>query len=151
MNPNTLPSECCAVLGSISPDATAPGTVTTAWVPMTGFFSALALVMAGTLGANATVDAKLEQATDAAGTDAKDIDGKAITQLTQAGDDDSDSQALIDLRAEQLDSAGGFTHVRLSLTVGTAASDVGAVLQGFAPRFAPASGSNAATVAEVVQ
>lgn len=143
-------SEMAAVVGAIDPDAIAAGTQTTAWIDAKLFDRYIAIVAAGTLGASATIDAKLEQATDSAGTGAKDISGKAITQLTQAGGDD-DKQAVINLNpAADMDVAGGFTHFRLSLTVGTATSDAGAVVLGVFPKFAPASNNDASSVAEIV-
>ena len=149
MNPNILPTQRTAVVGAIDPDALSTGTYTTGWVSMADWNAVLATVMAGALGTSATLDAKIEGATDGSGTDAQDLDGKAISQLTQAGDDDSDSQALINVRADDL--SDGYTHVRLSLTVGTATSDAGALLQGFDPRHHPvATGDDATSVVEIV-
>jgi hypothetical protein len=62
-----------------------------------------------------TVDAKIQQATDASGTGAKDITGAAITQYT---DQDGSKFASIDLEAAALDLPGGFNHVQLSITGG---------------------------------
>ena len=149
-NPNILPSSQAAIVGVIDPDATAASTVTTGWVNMADFEAIQAIVMAGTLGTNATVDAKLEQATDNSGTGAKDITGKAITQLTQAGTDDSDKQAVINCRANELDIANDFDHVRLSVTVAVATSDAGAVVMGHYPHVGEASDNDLASVAEIV-
>lgn len=148
MNSNILPSDRVRVMGVIDPDVTAAGTVTTGWVSMADFGSVMAIVMAGTLGSSATVDAKLEQASDSSGTGAKDISGKAITQMTQAGTDQSDDQAIINCRSEELDVDNSFTHVRLSITVGTATSDVGGILLGLDARYEPTA--DAATVGEIV-
>lgn len=142
-------SDVAAVAGVIDPDAYAAGTVTSGWIAMKSFERLLAVVMAGDLGASATVDAKLEQAQDSAGTGVKDVTGKAIAQLTKAGTDDN-KQALINMAAEELDVANGFTHVRLSMTVGTATSDAGAVVLGFDARYAPASDADLASVDEIV-
>ena len=144
-----LPSETCTVLGVIDPDATAASTVTGDWCSLIDFGAVIAIVFAGTLGSSATVDAKLEQASDSSGTGAKDITGKSITQLTQAGTDD-DKQALFNCHSEELDVANGFNHVRLSITVATATSDVDGVVLGFAPRVSPASGNDLASVDEIV-
>lgn len=149
MTPNSLPSERAGLVGVIDPDAYAASTVTTGWVAAKNFHSFLAVITAGDLGASATIDAKLQQATSAAGAGAKDITGKAIAQLTQAGADDN-KQALINLRGEQLDVDGGFAFVRLSMTIGTATSDAGALLFGFDSRFGPATDNDATTVDEVV-
>lgn len=144
-----LPSELCAVLGTIDPDAYAASTVTSDWANAGLFQKMLAIIQVGDLGASATLDAKLQQATDSSGTGAKDITGKAITQLTQAGND-SDKQALINLDSSELDVANGFEYVRISMTIGTAASDCGALLLGFEPRFGPASDNDLASVDEIV-
>ncbi len=143
------PSDRAAIAGVVDPDAIAAGTVTTGWIAMATFEKVMAVIMAGTLGASATLDAKLEQAQDGSGTGAKDITGKAITQLTQAGSD-SDKQAIINLTAEELDVTNGFTHVRLSMTVGVATSDAGAVVLGFDARYQPASDNDLASVDEIV-
>ena len=144
-----LPSELAAVVGVIDPDANTAATYTTGWISMADFASIMAVVMAGTLGASATLDAKLEQASDGSGTGAKDITGAAITQLTQAGGD-SDKQAILQCYGEDLDLANEFTHVRLSMTVATATSDVSAVVMGMGARYGPASDHDAATVSEIV-
>ena len=143
------PSDSMVVVGAIDPDANAAATYTTGWIDMATFQTIMAIVMAGTLGASATLDAKLEQATDGSGSGVKDITGAAITQLTKAGSDD-DKQAIIQCWAEDLDLANGFTHVRLSMTVGTATSDCGAVVLGLNPRYGPASDHDAASVDEIV-
>ncbi len=144
-----LPSDRVAVVGVIDPDANAAGTLTTGWISMSDFQSVMAVVQAGTLGSNATIDAKLEQASDASGTGAKDIEGAAITQLTEAGGDD-DKQAVIYCNGEDLDLKNDFSHVRLSMTIGTANSDSSAIVLGLDPRYAPASNGDLASVAEIV-
>lgn len=150
INVNNMPSDISAVVGVIDPDATTASTVETGWVEAADFHSFLGVVFAGALGSSATVDAKIEQATDGSGSDAKDLSGSDIAQLTQAGTDQSDKQALIQFRPDDLDVDNGFTHVRLSVTVGTATSDAGGVLLGFGPRYGPASDSDAASVEEIV-
>lgn len=142
-------SDAVAVVGAIDPDAYTAATYTTGWVSVANYNAFLGVVMAGTLGASATLDGKIEQATDSSGTGAKDLTGSDITQLTQAGTD-SDKQALIQFRGEDLDLDNGFNHVRLSITVGTATSDAGALLLGCDPRSAPASDADATTVDEIV-
>jgi hypothetical protein len=62
----------------------------------------MAIVGVGVLGSSATVDAKLQQATDSSGTGVKDISGKAITQFTKVGTDDA-KQTLINLKQDDLD------------------------------------------------
>jgi hypothetical protein len=144
---NAKPNDEATLVGVIDPDAYAAAAYSTAWVDMGDYNAIQAVVMAGTLGSSATLDAKLEQATDSSGTGVKDITGKAITQLTQAGTD-SDKQAIILLRDDELDVANAFTHARLTMTVGTATSDAGAIVLGHYARYTPAA---LASVDEVVE
>ncbi len=134
-NPNIKPSSLVDVAAVINPVSQGVATVTTGWVSMALRDAVLALVQTGVLGASATVDAKLQQATDSGGTGAKDITGKAVTQLVKASNDNN--QVLINCRSDELDIANGFAFVRLSITVGTAASLISAALLGFNARYAP--------------
>lgn len=149
MTINTLPSERVAIAGVIDPDANTAAALTSDYLDMRKFGSAIAIIMAGTLGASATLDAKLVQATDSSGTGVKDITGKAITQLTQAGTDD-DKQAIINCRADELDVDNSFTHVAIVMTTAVATSDSGAILLGLDPRYAPANDNDLASVDEIV-
>ena len=142
------PSDIMAVAATIDPDAYSAGATSSDWIDMSVFNDIMAVVMAGTLGASATLDAKLEQATDSGGTGVKDITGLAITQLVKATDDDK--QAIINCSAEDLDVNNDFTHVRLTMTIGTATSDAGAVVLGSESRYGPASNNDLATVAEII-
>ncbi|GAB5506675.1 MAG: hypothetical protein Rhirs2KO_18380 [Rhizobiaceae bacterium] len=149
MNRVLRPSDEVALVGVIDPDAYAASTVTTGWIAAKNFEKFLAIIKAGDLGASATLDAKLEQAQDGSGTGAKDITGKSITQLTKAGSDDN-KQSMINLVNEELDVTNGFTHFRLSMTIGTAASDAEGEVLGLQPRYAPASDNDISTVDEIV-
>lgn len=146
---NLLPSQRAAILGVVDPDLNTAGAVATAYVDLGEVDSAMAVIMAGTLGGSGTLDAKLEQATDSSGTGKKDITGKAITQLTQAGTD-SDKQAIINVRAAELDVEGGFTHVRCEMTVAVASCDSAVLLLGFDERHGPADVNDLASVDEIV-
>ncbi len=147
MNANIKPSNAAVLAGVIDPDAYTAAAYSTGWVSMATYDAIQGIVFAGTLGASATIDAKLEQATDSSGTGVKDISGKAITQLTQAGTD-SDKQAIINCRSDELDVANSFNHVRLTVTVGTATSDMGACILGHNARYQPAT--DISTVDEVI-
>lgn len=145
---NAKQSEVSAVLATIDPISQAAGTVTTGWVSAANFERFLATVQTGVLGTSATVDAKLQQATDSSGTSAKDVTGKAITQIVKASGDNK--QALINLATSELDVSGGFGYFRLSITVGTAASLIAAKVDGVVPRFAPGSDFNQSAVVQIV-
>lgn len=146
-NPRISPSDRAVVVATIDPDAYAADTYLSDAVDMSQWQSIQAIIMAGDLGSSATLDAKLTQATTSGGT-YKDVTGKAITQLTQAGAD-SDKQAIINCRSEELDVANGYRFVKLSMTVGTATSDAGAVVLGHDGRVQP--GTDLASVDEVVR
>lgn len=148
MFPNAKGSELLSVLATIDPAAQAVGTVTTGWVSVANHHGFLSLVQTGVLGTSATVDAKLQQAVDSSGTSAKDITGKAITQIVKATGDNK--QVLINVKPEELDTVNGFGFVRLSLTVGVAPSQTSAQMLGLNPRFAPADVSNQAAVVQVI-
>lgn len=148
MNTNIKLNERIAILATLDPASVAAGTVVTTWVPVANFHSIAAMIQTGALGASGTVDAKLRQAQDASGTNAKDVTGKAITQLVAATG--NNKQVSIELRSDDLDANNGFGYVALSVTVGTAASILGALLVGANPRYMPASAFNQAAVVQVV-
>lgn len=148
MQPSLKFSERNAIMATIDPASTAASTVVTGWVSMAEFHSIAAILQTGALGAAATVDAKLRQATDSSGTGAKDITGKSITQLVKASHDNK--QVILQCTGEDLDVTNSFTHVALSVTVGTAASLISAVVLGLSPRYAPASDQDDADVVQIV-
>lgn len=148
MFPNTKGSEQLSILATIDPASRAAGTVTSAWVPVANFHAFLAVIETGVLGASATLDAKIQQAQDNAGTGAKDVSGKAILQIVKATGDNV--QALINLKPEDLDNANGFAYLRLSLTIGVAASIVAGKVIGMNPRYASAELFNQAAVVQVI-
>jgi hypothetical protein len=128
-------SDQLAIMDIINPISQGAGTVTTAWVSAANFERFLATIETGVLGAAATVDAKLQQAQDSGGTGAKDITGKAITQIVKATGDNK--TAMINLRDDELDVTNGFSWIRLSMTVGVAASLISGLLQAGVARFMP--------------
>jgi hypothetical protein len=146
---NKTPSEVAAIVGNIDPDAYAASTVTTDYIPMKFFGRYMAVVQAGDIVATGTVDAKLIAYTSGAGAGALDIPGAAITQLTQAGTD-SNKQAVINFNTDTLAGSTKYTHFRLSVTMGTAGADLGAIVLGFEPKYSPASDNDASTVDEIV-
>lgn len=140
------PSQRVGVVGVISPVSQGVGAVSSGWVDATAFHNYLAILKTGVLGTAATVDAKFQQATDNAGTGAKDVAGKAITQLVKATNDND--QVTIDLKQEDLDFNNGFKFFRLTVTVGAAASLVDAAILGLDPRYGFATDNDAATVVQ---
>ena len=79
MNPNPLASHDVALVGVVDPDLNTSGDHATGWIAAADHPRYLAIVAAGDIGTGGTIDAALEQATDAAGAGAKPIDGKTIS------------------------------------------------------------------------
>ncbi len=148
MWPSLKPSQRIAVAGVIDPQS-ANAAVSTPWIDMASFHKAMAVVQAGAIAAGGTVDAKFQQATDANGTGTKDVATTPITQVTQAGAGSS-TQALINVKAAELDINNGFRFVRLTVTPAVAAAFVAATVLGVDQHFGMGSDNNAATVTQVV-
>lgn len=146
--PALKPSQRVGIVGVISPVSQAAGTATSGWIDATTFHNYMAIVKSGVLGASATLDAKIQQATDNAGTGAKDVTGKAITQIVKASGDNK--QVTIDLKQEDLDFNNGFKFFQLSATVATAASLIDGTILGFDPRYGFGTDNDAASVVQNV-
>lgn len=144
---NTRPSDLFTLLDVLDPISQGAATVTTGYIDMKTFEALMAVIHTGVMGASGTLDAKLQQATSAAGANVKDVSGSAITQVVKATGDNK--QVIITCQDEQLDSAGGFEWVRLSITIGTAASLISAEVYGLGARYQPQT--QKATVAQVLQ
>jgi len=98
---------------------------------------------------------RAQAADTAAGGNVKDITSKAITQLAGASPSQSDKQALINVRADELDMANGFRWVKLVITLADTTSPVGTndamgFLLGLGPRYGPAYDNDLASVAEII-
>lgn len=151
---SSQPSERAAIVSVIDPDNYA-GTTTVVGdvIDMSKFHELMAIALTGTITANGTVDYKLQAGT-ATDSTFYDITGKAITQLTAAGTD-SDKQAIINLKAEELAQQSNtdnraYRYVRELYTPGTVTVDFGTVVLGFKPRFGPASDDDLSSVDEIV-
>lgn len=96
------------------------------WLSVGDYDKLLFLIDVG--DTDTTVDASVEQAKDAAGTDAKEVPGASITQITQ-----SNRIASIEVDARALDVANGYAFARLNITVGNGVS--GANVAAFAIRY----------------
>lgn len=143
-----LAAQAVAFLGGIAPAAIAASTVTSGWISAANYQNFMAIISAGVLGASATLDAKIQQATDSAGTGAKDLTNAAITQMVKATDDGK--QAIISFATDSLDIGNDFAFFRVSLTVGTATSAASAVILGMDQRIGAVANTDAATVKEII-
>lgn len=126
-------SEVLTLLVAIDPVSSAAA-VSSAWVSLAEIARILAVVQVGLIAATGTLNAKLEQATTSGGAGAKDITGKAITALADTADN---RQILINCRTEELDVAGGFAFVRLTITPAVAASLIAGAIFGLDARYQP--------------
>lgn len=127
----------------------------TAWVPMAEFERIFAYVEIGTWNATDDLDTcKLEQATDASGTGAKDLttSGAGLNYDTGNPVDADGDFVILEARAEDLDVDGGFTHVRLYVaeTGNTGTDNVTGFLIRYGARFKHAERNGAAATGSKV-
>lgn len=139
MLPNLKPSQNIAVVDSIAPQSLAAGSVSTSWINAGLYRHIAALVELGTPGSGGLLDAKLQQATDSSGANAKDL--QTMTQMSAAG------TTIIQAPSSALDLANSFDWVRLTITTSVATSPVAAQLLGLDERYGDASNNNKANVA----
>ncbi|MCA9906244.1 MAG: hypothetical protein KC547_20455 [Anaerolineae bacterium] len=150
MNTDTFLSERLAVIATIDPDVTAAGTVITDEIDMSKYRRVMFIVMAGTLGSSATLDFSVKGgASSNAGSHSTAITGKSITQLTQAGTDESDRQAIVEVSATEV-RAQSLRYIEGSLVVATASSDAAVIVLGEPAHALPATEIDLASVAEIV-
>lgn len=93
----------------------------TPWVSMKDFEGVYAKVILGTWNASDDLDeCRLEQAQDASGTGAKDLttDASGGNYDTDNPVDADGDTVVLEAKAEDLDAANGFTHVRLYVAEG---------------------------------
>jgi hypothetical protein len=120
---------------SLVPADKGAGTHTGDWLDMSEAYRAFAILRVGTMGAGGTIDAKIEQAKDASGTDAKNL-GKSITQLDQSAGD-GDALVGIEIEPGDLDTENGFRYIRWNITVADASSVISAFIIRGPLRFDP--------------
>lgn len=140
-------TEGLALVAVIDPQDAATTAKSTGWIDASKFGQLVGVALAGAI--TGTVDAKFQQATSAAGAGAKDVAGRAITQIAATGDN---KQALVNLRPDQhLDIDNGFRYVRFTITpTGGTTNLLGGAVFGGELRDTPAGGQDATSVAEIV-
>jgi hypothetical protein len=130
-------TERLALAGAINPASYATGEQLSGAVPLSGCRRLVATIKTGALGVSATVDAQLKGAVGSGGSYAA-IPGTAITQIVKASGDNV--QVEIELNPQRVEDLGlGYTHVKLSIVIGTAASIVDATIQTDRSRYVDAS------------
>ena len=142
---NTLFSERNQILDVLHAASQGAGTVNGNWVKADRHERIVCIADVGVISASGTFDLKLQQANTSGGGGAKDITGKAITQLTQAGGGSS-KVVIIELDVAKMDIANGFFWVRFVLTEATAAALCAVLLLGVDPIYAPVPQTNWAQV-----
>lgn len=145
---NLDPGARVAMVGVIPAQQAGVGSVSSGWVDMRNAFDLLATLNIGVIGAGGTIDARIEQATSDAGAGAKPVAGLAVAQIVKAGGDNR--QAAINLRQEDLDKNANYRFVRLTVTVGGAASFLSAMLVAFDLRYGAGSANQLPSVAQSV-
>jgi len=127
----------------------------TSWVPMAQYERIFAYVEIGTWNATDDLDeCRLEQATDASGTGAKDLTTDASGgDYDTANPVDADGDfVILQAKASDMDVAGGFTHVRLYVAEGgnTGVDNVTAFLIRYGARYKHAEQNGAAVTGSKV-
>lgn len=123
-------SERLAIVGVVNPASYGAGEQLSAAISLSGLRRLMAVVQTGVMGASATIDVSLKGSTTSGGTYTA-ITGAALVQIVKATGDNI--QAELEVSPQRIeDLALGYTFVKLSVTVGVAASIVGA--QVFADR-----------------
>jgi len=102
-----------ALISIIPPALTDASAVNSGWLSVQDAVRVFAIILLG--ATDITVDAKIQQASDSAGTGAKDVTGAAITQFTALNDN---KFSTIDLETALMDHHNGFNHIRLLVTAG---------------------------------
>lgn len=137
-------SDDLAIVATIDPQLVDNASATSDWVDM-GKHSQVMFVL--TVGAtDITVDAKIQSADDTSGTNAADITNLAVTQIG-AGDDNT--QYILTVRKEELNS--GDVAAALVVTVGDGTTGAYIAAVGIAlSNYGPASYEDLASVDEIV-
>lgn len=116
------------------PDNRAIGVYNSDWGNSGGHHRWVVELYVGVIAAGGSVDLVLQEATDDDGTDAANIAGKAITQLTQAGGDGDDT-VIIEVRSEEL--TPGYSYVRAVLTIAGNTAYTCLSAKGVVARYTP--------------
>lgn len=140
---NVLPTEFIEQVGVIDPQSDAAGADVTGWIKADTHYHYLCQLIVGAMTATGTLDGKIEQANTAGGGGAKDVTGKAFTQIADTG---GSKTYAINVKPTDLDIANGFLWFRLSVTPATAASLLTGQVLGVAPKQSPVPQTNWAQV-----
>jgi len=132
-------SEAVEVLGIIPPASYTTAQTTAARIPMSGHSRVVVMAFTGLIAASGTLDLKVEQANALTSGTVKAITGKAITQLTDTGDN---KVLMIEILSSELDVSNGFNWLVVTATPATAASLLCVAVLGVDARYAPVGKTN---------
>lgn len=135
-----LPTEIIEQVGVIDPQSDTSTVRSTGWIKADKHESYLIQTIVGAMTATGTLDGKIEQANTSGGGGAKDVTGKAFSQILAASGG-SKSYAM-NLRPSDLDTANSFFWFRLTLTPTTAASLIVGQVLGIDPMYRPVPQTN---------
>ena len=130
------------VVGQISPASYGTGEQTSAAIDMSRIRRIILVVQTGVLGTAATLDVKIQHS-DTSGGSYTDIAGRSLTQIVKATGDNR--LAILELRADQTTRR----FVRVSATVGAAASIFGVVVLATGMRYSDAGENDIAAVIQI--
>ena len=125
------------------------------WLDMQDFDRVTAILELGAWNATDDLDTcKLQQATSAAGADAKDLttSGAGLDYDTGAPVDADGDQVILEARADQLDAQNGFRYVRafVAETGNTGVDNVSGVIVRHGPHYGRANLHKAPVAASIV-
>lgn len=114
---NSFPENVLMDIALATTDITTAGATST-WFPMTNSQKVAFLTQINAIDAAGVFSAlKVQQATDASGTGAKDITGAALTSFTNFAA--AGAKAILQVDPTKMDLAGGFNHVAVFVDMST--------------------------------
>jgi hypothetical protein len=132
-----------ALLGSSTVSAVDNTTKLSSWVSMAGHKWVDFIINTTDADEDTTVNAKVQSADDSSGTNAADITGLAITQFTAAA---TAKQAILRVRADQLNGDDDYVGCTVTAGNGTSGSVTSIIAIGFGAHYDPAA--DAATLVQ---
>lgn len=138
--------ESYPLLAIIAAGTISSSPATSSWVDAAHYSELVAELVLGNM-ASETIDFKIEQATDASGSGAKDL--VAATQLAAHASNNDSKVLQISALTTALDSANGFRYVRIrAVTGGATGGPAAATLRGCA-RYLPGAQTTAVVETKV--
>jgi len=134
-----------AVVGAINPGTQSVGSVNTGSIDLKNYRRVMFVVMTGSLAGGGLIDFKVQSSNASNGT-FTDVAGLAITQMNNSNG--TNSQAIVEVTADQL--ADGQQFVRGRLTVSTANAPAAVLALAGDARYEPVASFDATTVTQIV-